>query len=171
MVKPPTAVDAYASTGRGAQATPTAAASVNAFTAELLTWLAERHAETPPEVAARERLAVLRVLRECPEGLPDTADDAVWGALLTRARSAGSSPPRWLRRAVVHLRAFQARDAGAGPSVASASLARDELESELEGLPASLQGEVREALERREGSDEYELAASALAAARAWRED
>src|SRR3954469_3173118 len=104
---------------------------------ELLTWLAERHVETPPEVAARERLAVLRVLRECPEGLPDTADDAVWGALLTRARSAGSSPPRWLRRAVVHLRAFQARDAGAGPSVPAggAGLVRRELESELEGLP------------------------------------
>src|SRR3954466_236610 len=112
MVKPPTAVDAYASTGRGAQATPTAAASVNAFTAELLTWLAERHAETPPEVAARERLAVLRVLRECVGGLPAIGDDGAWAALLAQVRSTGSSPPRWLRRAIAHLRAFQ-RTSGA----------------------------------------------------------
>src|SRR3954447_19918913 len=137
------------------------------ITSELLGWLAQRHADVPPPVAARERLAVLRVLRECSDGLPADVDDAAWAAVLARARSAGSSPPRWLRRAVNHLRAFQARDAHAAPSVASASLARNELESELEGLPASLQGEVREALERREGSDEHELAASALAAARA----
>src|SRR4051794_38548175 len=111
---------------------------------ELLAWLAERHAETPPEVAARERLAVLRVLRECPEGVPDTADDVGWVELLARARSAGSSPPRWLRRAVAHLRAFQTRDVGAVPSVlGSAGLARRELESELEGLPRSLQQVVR----------------------------
>src|SRR4051794_29072224 len=84
---------------------------------ELLPWLAERHAETPLKVAGRERLAVLRVLRECPEGLPDAVDETGWAELLARARSAGCSPPRWLRRAVAHLRAFQARDRAAGPSV------------------------------------------------------
>src|SRR5436190_13508670 len=119
MVTPTMAADAYASRGPLAPTTPIAAASVNAFTGELLAWLAERHAKTPPEVAARERLALLRVLRECPDGLPSAVDDAAWAALLAQARAAGSSPPGWLRRALAHLRAFQrARDEGPGRPLA-----------------------------------------------------
>src|SRR4051812_14740088 len=168
MVRPTTAVDAYASTGPGASGTPTAAASVNAFTAELLTWLAERHADTPPEVAARERLAILRVLRECPDGLPAGADDAGWATLLTQARSAGSSPPRWLQRAIGHLRAFR-RVSGARPAAGITGgngIARRELERELEGLPGSLQRAVREALDRGDAGGEQGLGAAAALAAR-----
>src|SRR4051794_40321326 len=125
MVSRTMAVDAHTSKSSDTSATPTTAASGNAVTGELLAWLAERHAKTPLEVAARERLAVLRVLRECPEGLPGAGDDAGWAALLVRARSAGSSPPRWLRRAVAHLRAFEAREAPVvGTAVVGAGLAR-----------------------------------------------
>src|SRR3954453_14601866 len=173
MVRPTPALDAHATTGRVASTTPTATASLNALMAELLTWLAKRHAETPPDVAARERLAVLRVLRECPDGLPGAADVAGWMALLAQARSAGSSAPRGLRRAVAHLRAFQhapsARVAAGG--VSGVRAARRQLEQELEGLPGSLQRAVREALDRGDADGQHELAAAALLAARGWRED
>jgi len=141
---------------------------------EVLMWLGERHAGTSPAVAARERLAVLRLVRECPEGLPAAGDDGEWAALLARARAAGCSPPRWLRRGVALLRAFQGREPRRAPAVVGAGVARRELEAELEGLPGSLRLAVRGALDGVGAAAEAEadaLAAAAVGAARGWRED
>lgn len=135
---------------------------------ELLAWLAERQAATLPAVAARERLAALRLLRECPDGLPAAGDDAGWAALLARARAAGGSPPAWLRRGLRLLRAFQ-RDqvpAAATLTIVEGGGVRGEIERELEGLPGSLERAVRDALDRAPPGDEDELGAAVLVAAR-----